>query len=402
MDFKNKLKNFWRLNAQSAKGFTLVELIVVIAILAILAGIAVPAYSGYVEKANKAADEQLLANVNTAFAAACATNGEDHFSQNPNTTKISLTDADSDGDREVIVLENDNAAIVSSFGDFFEGGEFKVIKDLFYNSAAGGFLENVMSEFTLNGQTIYVSAEEVQKLINSTYAKMGADRLTGQVDLVAGIAVAMLNNPEGTIYGMVYGDDNGVSYLMSMGTTLGYDMATPEGQNKFMSAYETMITECMTTFNCTEKEATDRILANSLILTAAQNSTSMNANDLTSLLTSTNLKSTMIENLDSEATANAGLAQAAVAYGMYTAYLESKGESVSGIENITQLTDALNDDGFRTYVNSNKGQADMTAYLTAMSLIDESANSGAAESVLAKGFSNPELITLLQQVMGDN
>ena len=32
-------------------GFTLVELIVVIAILAILAGIAVPAYSGYIEKA---------------------------------------------------------------------------------------------------------------------------------------------------------------------------------------------------------------------------------------------------------------------------------------------------------------------------------------------------------------
>lgn len=45
------------------EGFTLVELIVVIAILAILAGVAVPAYSGYVEKTNKTADEVLMSEI---------------------------------------------------------------------------------------------------------------------------------------------------------------------------------------------------------------------------------------------------------------------------------------------------------------------------------------------------
>ena len=44
-------------------GFSLVELIVVIAIMAILVGVAVPVYTSYVEKAEKTADEQYLAEV---------------------------------------------------------------------------------------------------------------------------------------------------------------------------------------------------------------------------------------------------------------------------------------------------------------------------------------------------
>ena len=50
----------------SKSGFTLVELIVVIAILGILAGIAVPAYSGYIKKANEATDYTQLDAIKTA------------------------------------------------------------------------------------------------------------------------------------------------------------------------------------------------------------------------------------------------------------------------------------------------------------------------------------------------
>lgn len=71
-------------------GFTLVELIVVIAILAILAGIAVPAYSGYIKKANEAADYTALDAVKTAATFAAVELDPDHQVE---ITQIDFTSA---------------------------------------------------------------------------------------------------------------------------------------------------------------------------------------------------------------------------------------------------------------------------------------------------------------------
>ena len=67
-------------------GFTLVELIVVIAILAILAGVAVPAYSGYIAKAEQASALQILSAVNTAAQGLA-------IGENLRVTKIEVTSA---------------------------------------------------------------------------------------------------------------------------------------------------------------------------------------------------------------------------------------------------------------------------------------------------------------------
>ncbi len=87
-------------------GFTLVELIVVIAILAILAGVAIPAYSGYIKRANDAAVETELAAISTAAMAANATAGE--------VTKIEVDAAGA------VTITLDPAATAANFNADFQ------------------------------------------------------------------------------------------------------------------------------------------------------------------------------------------------------------------------------------------------------------------------------------------
>ena len=183
------MKPFMR---SSKAGFTLVELIVVISILAILAGVAIPVYSGYIKKANEAADQQLLAAVNTAFGAACLENGRDRRS-------LSAAASLADGKLESVAPYND------SFMRYFAGNEnnkFKVFASLVYNRADGvfkGYGEGEQISYaysytdstgTVHSGTLSVDAAQLNSYLGSTWDEMGATALTGKIDYLATQAAA--------------------------------------------------------------------------------------------------------------------------------------------------------------------------------------------------------------------
>lgn len=103
-------------------GFTLVELIVVIAILAILAGVAVPAYTGYITRANDAAVISELDALKTAALSANATNGD--------ISKITCTITDKKVTKVTIESGNELAKnIVADFKLYYDSGASGTLAD---------------------------------------------------------------------------------------------------------------------------------------------------------------------------------------------------------------------------------------------------------------------------------
>lgn len=165
MKLIEKMKCFY-LKKMENGGFTLVELIVVIAILAILAGVAVPAYSGYVEKANKAADQSLVGEVKQALALS--------YYSNP------------DGVQGVVVLSSNVApdcggddvleeALTKAFGAGWENREDLKLKHDGWNA-------------TFRESNYYSDTEGLEKLLGTV------DTLTGALGSFLGNANVDLND----------------------------------------------------------------------------------------------------------------------------------------------------------------------------------------------------------------
>ena len=179
-------------------GFTLVELIVVIAILAILAAVAIPAYSGYIEKANKAGDEQLVAAINRAFVSACMENGIDNTDLAKGEVampivngKINYAGVKPEAIR--VSFQNYMAGNTESAFKFFGGVKFVEVVGTFVGS------EETLTTVTFGGNSYTLNQDAVDAFKGSVFANdVGA--MQGQLSGVSGA------------FGTFVGDVDGASF----------------------------------------------------------------------------------------------------------------------------------------------------------------------------------------------
>lgn len=373
------MKKFFK----KTEGFTLVELIVVIAILGVLAGVGTVGYSGYIKKANQAADRQLINTINSAYAVACLQEGVDASST---TASAAISGKKLDGGSITVTAPAAKADdIEANFVQYFAenaDAEFKVTEALYFANGAfvADFDRSAGVDYTglVNSLKEKFADDITNKILPTNLGAIGTETLFGQ-----------MNNAMDMAGELNLVDMTGGPFMEAFSKYMGINLADYESDEEINAAMQTKLDELGV------EGAT--AMTHAIALYAAQNSAGLTIDGLGNWLGGG--KDT--DDLAANPNANT-LAEAAAIYGMYLSYQKETTGTVPTDSTLDIMTDALTDSAFATWVSTNdKAQAELDAYKTYMSIVNEAAKDDSARGeILTNGFKNPELESLMKDLIG--
>mgnify|MGYP002624116401 CR=1 FL=1 len=398
-----------------AAGFTLVELIVVIAILGILAGIAIPVYSGYIKKAHEAADNELLAAVNTAFGAACLENGVDmalqpdyyagvtlsggkvagvtkwnssflrYFAGNENTAFSTYTAlwfkdgvfAPATGETTVGSVTVSNAALANYMASTFNSG--MNVSDLTGGidtlvarvlSSTSSFLTSeeysaFLSELGLDASTMTPTEKANALALLAASQASDLDKEALLTDMANGRRIALSGSGENAVgtasalYAMM------MAYANTPGATI--TTSTPEETIKLQVAA------------LGDQSIDDYIAANYPVGTT-----------YVPMITSSGVLRGYTITTPATTSSQSALD-----------YFTAATNSMTGLQSVTDMYDAFAaSEGFRQYI-STQGESDLDGFIAAMSMISDNTGNVDLSQVLSSGWSEGGIGALLEEIINN-